>query len=159
MDPTRFDLTLIWVPVGGGRPRAITSLADVQSAAFRYPVDQLYFTANPARVHVGLRSWGWMERLRPHLPSWGGEHSSEFGGDPADVAGVLSPDGRRALITRKYALFELTLPGSWTRDSQTLDIDRARDRAVWDGNGGCSSVGHGTGTLDIMVARWGPHPL
>jgi Tol biopolymer transport system component/imidazolonepropionase-like amidohydrolase len=122
------DLQLVWVPVHGGRrPRVITSLAKDFSLLYRYPVDQMYTTDDPAAINVGLRSWSWDGKVRSDLAVVTRERT--FGGfaDP-DVVGALSPDRCRALIAWDYALFELRLPACGARGSDTLDLERARSQ-------------------------------
>lgn len=127
------DLALVALPAIGGLPRNITSLSAVQAPVrwqqHRSPVEQVYFTANGNRIYVGLTSWrqdGTDRRTALVLPER--DDTMSF---VADMGGVLSPDGRRALITHKYALFELAVPGLGQRQSggpDTLELEQARRR-------------------------------
>jgi imidazolonepropionase-like amidohydrolase/Tol biopolymer transport system component len=120
-----FDLTLVGVPMSSGVPRVIASLAAVYSPWFRYPVDQVYFTEDCNRVYVGLTSWRWDGTdQRAALAVLGRESSGELVNDPFDITGVLSLNGRRALIVRKYALFELSLPSVRVGQTATVDLDQ-----------------------------------
>lgn len=125
--PRPLDPVLVWVSVRGGEPQVITSLRKTYSKWFSYPVDQLYFTADPDRIYVGLTWWRWDGTGGENaLPVMGRVRSTELPGEPYDVAGVISRDGRRALITRKYAQFEVTLPTRGAEETDTLDLEQAR---------------------------------
>ena len=128
--PPPLDPSLVWVPASGGRTRTIASLTRVYSRWLTYPVDQVYFTADPNRIHVGLTSWAWDGGdRRAALVVTGRLRSGELTGDPVDFAGVLSLDERRALITRKRTLFELGLPAMESPQldgPDTIDLERAR---------------------------------
>ena len=121
------DPSLVWVPVDGGSPRAITPLAEEQKPG-RYLVDQVYFTADPNRVYVGLTSWAPDGTNRRPGPALSGLVTGR--GDAAETEetadGVFSPDSRRLLITRRHTLFELGLPTSVTDGLDTMDLERAR---------------------------------
>ncbi|MGH7717312.1 MAG: amidohydrolase family protein [Steroidobacteraceae bacterium] len=119
------DPTLVWVPTRGGMPRTVTPLAAEQHGWYheRYPVDPVYFTSDPDRLYVGLTSWRWdgTDR-RTALTVFGPEDSWR----PYETSGVLGADGRRALIARRYTLFEVTLPVPGAVGPDTLDLERAR---------------------------------
>ena len=101
------DTSLVWLPAGGGRPARIGSLAADQAYRPQYPVQQVYFRSDPARVYVGLTSWR-LDGPRPRIEvSVRGQEDFFL---PYETAGVLSPAADRALIARKYALFEISLP-------------------------------------------------
>lgn len=107
------DPDLVWVPADGGRPRSITSLTDEQHGYFaepRYPVDQVYFTADTGRIYVGMVSWRWNGTDRQVAVNTAGRPRTAIAGERADLIGVLSPDGGRALVTSASTLFEITLP-------------------------------------------------
>lgn len=118
------DPALVWVPIVGGVPRVITSLAGEHFGPYVYPVDQVYFVANQDRVYVGLTSWQWDGTDRQTAVAVSGLEDSF---EPYSVAGVVSSDGRRALITRKYTLFELGLPPLRAGQSSTLDLEQVRN--------------------------------
>ena len=127
VDSPPINPELVWLPVAGGPGGTIASLTSVHSAWFRYPVDQVYFTDDPARIYVGLTSWRWDGTDRQTaLAVTARERSTESGFEPYDVAGVVAPDGRRVLISRKYALLELSPPTPEAGRADTLDLDRAR---------------------------------
>ncbi len=123
-DRSPAPLTLVWIPAGGGRPHAVVSLDSVRSR-YLYPVDRLYFTADPDRVYVGLRSWRWdgMEAGNAVVVT-SGDSAAALGG-LVGTAGTLSPDRRRALIARRYGVFELALPDPLTALGDTLNLDQA----------------------------------
>jgi len=121
------DLSLVWVPATGGASQTVTPLRADQHGNFPFPVAQVYFTSEPRRIHVGLASveWSGLGR-RVDVPVAGTEDSWE----PAVVAGVLSPDRRRALIVRKYTLFEAQLAHGDSAQSITIDVDRVGEEGI-----------------------------
>jgi imidazolonepropionase-like amidohydrolase len=127
---TNFDPlspSLVWMPSGGGLPQALASLADHQNP-FRRPTDQLYFTADHSQIHVGVESWDWGGHGRgPTMVS--GEQELSVS---ADFAAVLAPDERRALVSYRRMLFEITRPifaeGLSTSASDTLRLHNAPER-------------------------------
>lgn len=154
---SEFDPILVWLPSNGGASRAITSLGPVYSPWFRYPVDQLYFTANQERINVGLTSWRWdgTDQQRT-LTVMGSEGSGELANDPFDISGVISPDGKRALVTRKYALFELSL--SSMEGSNALDLESAQAQPFGMLMGGANRWGAALGP-DVSWSRDGSRVL
>ncbi|MGH7516865.1 MAG: amidohydrolase family protein [Gemmatimonadales bacterium] len=122
------DPRLVWLPVSGGKPRAIASLTDQQHAAPRYPVDQLYFTSDPNRIYVGLTSWSWDGTNRRASLTASADHSTENTWERADFVGVLASDQRRCLVKYLSTLIELSLPALPVRRSpapDTFDLGRA----------------------------------
>jgi Tol biopolymer transport system component len=121
------DAALVGIPLNGGRPWRITALKTDQFVPGhpRYPTDQLYFTADTDRIYVGLTSW-LLDGTHRHsaLTVTGPEDSYE----PADVVGVFAPDRRRALVTRKYELFEVGVPTSQSDLPDTLNLQVARSK-------------------------------
>jgi imidazolonepropionase-like amidohydrolase len=117
------DPRLVWVPSSGGDPQAIAPLRKEQHERHPYPVDQLYFTADPHRIYLGLTSWNWDgtdRRTTSTLTTTG----PGVGDDETD--GVLSPDRCRALVVRKSGLFEVSLdvPPNAASDSGNLTAVR-----------------------------------
>lgn len=128
-DAPSLEPSLVWVPAGGGPTHTITALPRPESH-LRFPVDQLYLTADPNRVHVGLTSWRWDGTgRRAALAVAGHEDVSQL--YFTDIGGVLSPDQRRALLTNRFTLSEVALPTGGQRKaggSDTLDLDTIRGR-------------------------------
>jgi hypothetical protein len=134
------DPVLVWVPSTGGLPTTIASLGAQQHGWYheRYPADQVYFSADPERIYVGLTSWRWDGGDRQVALVVTG---LEDGFIPHETAGVVSPDKSRALITRRSTLFELELPVRSARGLDTLDLQQARNRRL--------------GTSGGATRRWG----
>lgn len=148
-DFTPFELSLVWVPAGGGRLRSITSLAPVRSL-YRYPVDQVYFTADPTRIYVGFTSWKWNgTNRRTALAVRGHGSTLWYGTDPGDFVGVLSSDRRRAIVSRKDGLFELSVPAAETRSFDTVDLRRAQMKPL-----GAVGAAHRWGTALAPWISW-----
>jgi imidazolonepropionase-like amidohydrolase len=143
------DPTLAWVPVGGGTPRVIISLAQEQHVwgHERYPVDQVYFTADRDRVYVGLTSWRWDGTDRQTALILKGV---EAGPSPQEATGVLSPDTRRALITRMYALFECSLSNRPAAGPRTIELDQVRTQPF----GAAAGAAHRWGTALAPWISW-----
>lgn len=135
------DPELVWVSASGGRPRRIASLAGEQHGFFaqpRYPVDQVYFTANRERIYVGLASWRWDGTERRTAVTAAGRHRTESVSERADFIGVVSPDGHRALVSYLSTLFELRLSRQESVLSgvtDTLDLVPAQAAAINATNG------------------------
>ncbi|MGI9041525.1 MAG: amidohydrolase family protein [Gemmatimonadales bacterium] len=135
------DFKLVWIPTdGSGHPRTVMLLESEFSDAYRYPVDQVYFTDDASRIHIGLTSWSWNGQragsltIRRRGPVAGGMGNQ-------DVAGALSPNRCRALIEWNYVLFELYRPACGTRGEDTLDLELARTQP--------------TGAATDKAYRWG----
>jgi Tol biopolymer transport system component len=122
-DRAPFDLALVWVSAAGGASRIVTSLATVRSR-YLYPVAQLYFTDDPNDVYVGLRAWHWSGASAGVVAVTSGDPTAALG-DLIDVTGELSPDSRRAVMARRYAVFEVTLPELQRGKTDTLNLDQA----------------------------------
>lgn len=132
------SLTLVWVPARGGEPHPITALSGIQSQT-RSPVEQVYYTADPTRVYVGLSSW----RLNgigegPLLRVADRETTT---GILVDATGVLSPDRRRVLTTHRFTLFELRLPSGMTAGRDAIALEREQRASA--------------GTPAVVAHRWG----
>jgi Tol biopolymer transport system component len=129
--------TIVWLPAAGGRPQVISSQEAEGKVWFHddQPGDQLYFTTDPAHVYLGMTSRRWDGTdARMAVRTLGAEDSEE----PYHVVGVMSPNGERGLITRKYTLFEVTP----SKDGQdTLNLDQARTRPF--------------GSIEGAAQRWG----
>lgn len=136
------DPTLVWIPEQGGRPRSIARLPGLRDQPdyqewYRYPVDQVYFTADSNRVHIGLSSW----RLDGTEPRTAFTLAGLEDRSPFSAAGVLSPDGSRAIVVGRYTLFELSVPHLAASRTDTIDLQLARH----------NSLGHTEGA----ARRWG----
>jgi imidazolonepropionase-like amidohydrolase/Tol biopolymer transport system component len=144
-----------WVPAGSGPFRPIASLVGMRSTGSRYPVDQVYFTADRGRIHVGLTSWqldGADRQTRLALGPVERRGGSRDG--PTEPAAVLSPDEQRALVSRTYTLFELWLPKKGRppgeRAPGTLEFGQARHAPF----GGSLSAAHRWGTALAPWISW-----
>jgi imidazolonepropionase-like amidohydrolase/Tol biopolymer transport system component len=119
------SLTVSWLPSTGG---AVTPVVKVVLpwGPSRVPVEQLYVTERPDRLYLGLTSFDWhgadsqvevaIADSDITIPSF------------SDLTGVLSPDGCRALVTHRWALSEITRPGSSDRGVDTIDVEQAETR-------------------------------
>lgn len=124
------DLALVWVPANGGSPQTIAPLMQ-EPRRSRYPLDQVYFTQDSGRVYVGLASWRWDGTERRQVLQVSGIMTGPPDGAQSeeDAAGVIAPNGRRALVARRYALFELGLPVHNTPGPDTLNLERTRSES------------------------------
>ena len=136
---------LVSVPFEGGTPRIIATLPLATGLTLHDIARQAYVTADSSRIYLGLSSWGWD----------GSRHGMAFAVADRDGAvhrekepwfldGVLSPDGRRALVSIGSLLYEVSLPASQKRQRiglDTLEIEQAQRRPF----GGDS----------VAVKRWG----
>lgn len=122
------DAVLVWVPASGGHVRTISKLAAQRDAFSRlqYPAEQIYFTDKPDRIHAGLTSWRWDGTDRRIAVNVTG--LEDFLGT-YDVTGVLSMDGRRAIISRRSTLFEVSLPVEATTGTD-VDLRLAQGRPL-----------------------------
>ncbi len=121
------SVDLVWLPLSGGASaRLPVVLPQGLGSTRRLPVEQVYFTAHPDRIHVGLSSYKWEESQgsatavpRPDSTVWS---------PLRDVTGVVSPDRTRAMIEQSALLFEAILPTRTTAVADTLDLAAARNR-------------------------------
>jgi imidazolonepropionase-like amidohydrolase/WD40 repeat protein len=129
---------LLALPANGGAPEVVTSLDGVAEInPPYYPARQLYLTDDPERVYVGLASWrrdGSEPRLALVVPDDSSMVRSEGAPlkEPWNVAGFLSPDGRRGLISWGSALYQIsrgTVSDTKASTPDTLDFARAQTRA------------------------------
>ena len=141
-----FAPVLVWLLASGGPPHEVMSLAALSSQSAQYPIAQLYTTADSGRFQIGPRSWRWdgTDERAPLTPV------SRGGSRPRDrMLGVLSPDGRRALVERNHGFFEVTLPGPTSDTTAHFDLDSARSRSLGDARGAAHYWGR---ALDAWVS-------
>jgi amidohydrolase family protein/WD40 repeat protein len=115
------DPVLVSIPARGGDSHNISDLASEYHSNYPYPADQVYFTSNPESIYVGLRSIPWKGgMLHPSVQITGREDTWK----PYLTTGVMSPNRQRALVYRKYTLFQLRLPEHAAIQSPTIDLER-----------------------------------
>jgi Tol biopolymer transport system component len=115
-------ISLVSLPLHGGSTAFMATLSDdanlirhVNSNLVghpremqRWPIEQLYLTTDTTRVQVGLAFIGSSGRdWRDAVVLADSVYADRFVGD---ISGVVSPDGRRALVTQNFSLWEVILP-------------------------------------------------
>jgi Tol biopolymer transport system component len=137
-------LELDWFSSRDGTRHTITRLVEERHPPFgaRYPVDQVYFTADSTRVYVGLTSWKFDgSDRRSALEISGFQAGSALIERDESATGVLSPDRRRVLVSRRYTLFEALLSATPERGAIALNLTAGQHTILQDST--------------PQVARWG----
>lgn len=122
--------TLVWVSKRGrAAPRIIAPLPPASGVRLTDLVKQIHI-ADSGRIHIGLSSWRWDGSYLPAalaVRTWDGvvrtaQQNAWF------LDGVLSPDGRRAMVSIGNVLYEVSAPIDQALDGvrvDTLDLARA----------------------------------
>jgi Tol biopolymer transport system component len=128
------SVSMVWIPVAGGATtvgtpataRVSGPLTGAEWATSRSPVEQLYFTTESNRVHVGLTSYesGSADQRTDFVVA-----DSEIDIKAVnDITGVISPGGRRALLTHNWSLSELMLPARRGDRIDTVNVEQVQGR-------------------------------